>query len=137
VAPKKAPYYHTGGPQAARGETGPPTWAPDQWFLGGRFSTIVRLSSPAASASRRPHEFSAAAADAGGGKVPQVSVERQAVSGFGILRSCKTGPFRRRRRLRTLRARLAIAFRGGQVYVVGQAGVDNGNSGSERSARRC
>ena len=57
------------------------------------------------------------------------SVEREAGSCFVILRSGKTGPFRPRWKLRTLKTRLAIAFGGGQVYVVGRAGVHNGNSG--------
>jgi hypothetical protein len=61
--------------------------------------------------------------------VSEESVERETGSGFGVLRSGKTGPFRPRWRLRTVKTRLAIAFGGGQMYVVGRAGVDDGNSG--------
>ena len=57
------------------------------------------------------------------------SVEREAVSDFGILRGGKSGPFGRRWRLRTLKTRLAIALGGREGYVVGRAGVHNGNSG--------
>ena len=85
----------------------------------------------------------------------EASVEREAGSGFGVLSSaefvhfkpcgfsfgnhrkaaeflgCETlrPPFRPRWKLRTVKTRLAIAFGGGQVYVVGRAAVDNGNSG--------
>jgi len=40
-----------------------------------------------------------------------------------------SGPFCQRWRLRTTETRLAIVFGGGQVYVVGRAGVHYGNSG--------
>ena len=57
------------------------------------------------------------------------SVEREAGSCFVIHRSGKTGPFRPRWKHPTLKTRLAIACGGGQAYIVGRAGVHNGNSG--------
>ena len=48
----------------------------------------------------------------------KASVERGAVSDFGNLRSDKRGGFRWRRRLRTVKTRLTLAFRGGQTYTV-------------------
>lgn len=53
-----------------------------------------------------------------GGNVSKASVERGAVSDFDILRSSKRGGFRWRRRLRTAKTRLTLAFRGGQAYGV-------------------
>jgi len=50
--------------------------------------------------------------------VSKASVERGAVSDFGILRSGKSGGFGWRWRLRTVKTRLTLAFRGGQAYVV-------------------
>ncbi len=64
-----------------------------------------------------------------GGKVSRESVERDGGSCLVILRSGKTGPFRGRWRLRTLKTRLTISFGSDRVYVVGRAGVHNGNSG--------
>jgi hypothetical protein len=71
---------------------------------------------------------------AGDGKVSEESVERKAGSCFVILRSGKTGAFRPRWKLRTLKTRLAIAFGGGQVYVIGRAAVHNGNPDSTRAS---
>jgi len=42
---------------------------------------------------------------------------REAVSDFGILRSGKSGGFRWRWRLRTVKTRLTLACRGGQAYI--------------------
>jgi hypothetical protein len=61
--------------------------------------------------------------------VSEESVDREAVSDFGILNAGEIGPFRPRWKLRMLKTRLAIAFGGGQLYVVGRVGVHNGNSG--------
>ena len=57
------------------------------------------------------------------------SVEREAVSGFGIVRSDRTCLFPERWRQRTLKTRLAIALRSGYGYVTGRPRPDNGNSG--------
>jgi len=48
--------------------------------------------------------------------VSKASVERGAVSDFGILRSGKSGGFRWRWRLRTVKTRLTLAVRGSQAY---------------------
>jgi hypothetical protein len=66
---------------------------------------------------------------AGDGKVLEKSIAREAVSGFGILSAGGIGAFRVRWKLRMLKTRLAIAFGGGQLYVVGGVGVHKGNSG--------
>ena len=51
----------------------------------------------------------------------KASVERGAVSDFGIPRSGKSGGFRWRWRLRTVKTRLTLAFRDGQAYVVARS----------------
>jgi hypothetical protein len=61
--------------------------------------------------------------------VSEKSGERGVDSGLVILRSGKTGPFRSRWKLPTLKTRLAIACGGGQLYDVGQTRVHNGNFG--------
>jgi hypothetical protein len=61
--------------------------------------------------------------------VLEASIETKASPGLGVLRSGKTAPFRPRGKLRTVKARPAIAFGGGQAYGVGQAGVLYGDSG--------
>jgi len=71
---------------------------------------------PSGLANRRPNRISCHEEKAGG-NVSKASVERGAVSDFGILRSGKSGGFRWRWRLRTLKTRLTLAFRGGQAYV--------------------
>src|SRR5262249_57566537 len=53
-----------------------------------------------------------------GGNVSKASVERGAVSDLGILRSGKSGGFSWRWRLRTVKTRLTLVFRGGQAYVL-------------------
>jgi len=88
----------------------------------------LSASSPAEYASRGPAAMSRNE-HAGDGKVPEESVEREAGSAFGVLRSGKTGPFRPRWELRTVKARLAIALGGGQVYVAGRPRIERGNSG--------
>ena len=45
-------------------------------------------------------------------------------------------PFAPGWKLRTLKSRLSIAFGDSQVYVVGRAGVHNGNSGQNRRSKR-
>lgn len=57
------------------------------------------------------------------------SLEREAVSGFGILRACKTGPLRPRWKLRALKPRLTIAFGVGQAYAHGRPRIEKENSG--------
>jgi hypothetical protein len=61
--------------------------------------------------------------------VSEKSVAREAVSDFGILKSGKSGPFGRRRRLRILKIRLAIALRSSKGYIARQSRSQNGNSG--------
>ena len=50
---------------------------------------------------------------------PDAQVEREAVWGFPVLRSVKTGPFRLRWKVRTVKTRLPFAFGNGQAYGVG------------------
>jgi len=72
---------------------------------------------PRGLANRRPNRILCHEEKAGG-NVSKASVERGAVSDLGILRSGKSGGFRWRWRLRTVKTQLTLAFRGGQAYVV-------------------
>lgn len=56
------------------------------------------------------------------GEVSEARVEGRPVSGVGILRRRKTGPFRGLWKHPPLQTRLTIAFGGGQVYIVRRAG---------------
>jgi hypothetical protein len=66
---------------------------------------------------------------AGDGKVSETSVGEAITPDFGTFKRGRAGPFRGRWRRRASKTRLAIAFGGGQAYVVGRGGVHNGNSG--------
>jgi hypothetical protein len=61
--------------------------------------------------------------------VSEESGERGADSYLVILRSGKTGPFRSRWKLPTLKTRLAIEWGGGRRYNVARVGVHIGDSG--------
>jgi hypothetical protein len=56
--------------------------------------------------------------DAGVGS-EYASAGKTAVSGFGILRTSKTDPFRGPEKHPALKTRLDFAFRGGQVNIAG------------------
>ena len=64
-------------------------------------------------------------------KASEESGERGADSCLVTLRSGKFGPFRSRRKLPTLKTRLAIACGGGRRYDVTRVGAQKGNSGLE------
>jgi hypothetical protein len=61
--------------------------------------------------------------------VSEARVERGSVSSLGILRGGKSGPFHGPWKYLAVETRLTVAFSGAQVYFIGQAKTENGNSG--------